>query len=300
MFIVLLLILGTFWLGQSTKNDTDKAVRIVSILYLDELAGRREQVVENNLKNNIQTIRVAIDLMTDDDLSDKTHLEAYQSHMKKLYDLDKFAFVDTDGLIYTSTGTQNNINEYSFDHKTIREPEISVLNPETTDKKVIIAVPVNIQFEGKTLSVCFMEIDMKVMLAGASMDSGSDGATFCNIYTRNGIALSNTILGGLSADDNLLDAMKDAEYENGYSYTTFVDCFQSGKRSEVSFTYKGIRETLSFVPVVGTDWMLTYLIRESVIAERISPVTNQIVFRSVLMSGVIALVLIAMFVFMFL
>ena len=297
MFIVLLLILGTFWLGQSTKNDTDKAVRIVSILYLDELAGRREQVVENNLKNNIQTIRVAIDLMTDDDLSDKTHLEAYQSHMKKLYDLDKFAFVDTDGLIYTSTGTQNNINEYSFDHKTIREPEISVLNPETTDKKVIIAVPVNIQFEGKTLSVCFMEIDMKVMLAGASMDSGSDGATFCNIYTRNGIALSNTILGGLSADDNLLDAMKDAEYENGYSYTTFVDCFQSGKRSEVSFTYKGIRETLSFVPVEGTDWMLTYLIRESVIAERISPVTNQIVFRSVLMSGVIALVLIAMFVF---
>jgi len=297
VFIVLLLILGTFWLGQSTKNDTDKAVRMVSIMYLDELAGRREQVVENNLKNNIQTIRVAIDLMTDDDLSDKTHLEAYQSHMKKLYDLDKFAFVDTDGLIYTSTGTQNNINEYSFDYKTIREPEISVLNPETTDKKVIIAVPVNIQFEGKTLSVCFMEIDMKVMLAGASMDSGSDGATFCNIYTRNGIALSNTILGGLSADDNLLDAMKDAEYENGYSYTTFVDCFQSGKISEVSFTYKGIRETLSFVPVEGTDWMLTYLIRESVIAERISPVTDQIVFRSVLMSGVIALVLIAMFVF---
>ena len=297
VFIVLLLVLGTLWMGQRTKNDTDTAVRTVSLLYLDELAGRREQVVKNNLNGNINTIRVAMDLLTEEDLRDKAHLEAYQSRMKKLYELDKFAFVDTDGLIYTATGTQSNIDEYGFNYKTISEPEISVLNPESTEKKVIIAVPVTIPFEGKTLSVCFMEIDIKVMLAGASMDSGSDGATFCNIYTKDGIALSNTVLGGLSADDNLLDAMKDAEYENGYSYASFVDGFQSGKRGEVSFTYKGIRETLSYVPVSGTDWLLTYLIRESVISEQISPVSDRIVSRSAVISGVVALVLFAMFVF---
>ena len=297
VIVAILLVLGTLWVGQSTKSDTDTAVRTVSLLYLDELAGRREQVVENNLKGNVNTIRVAMDLLTEEDLSDKTHLEAYQSRMKKLYELDKFAFVDTDGLIYTSTGTQSNIDEYGFDHRSISGPEISVLNPESPEKKVVVAVPVSVPFDGKTLSVCFMEIDMKVMLAGASMDSGGDGATFCNIYTKDGIALSNTVLGGLSADDNLLYAMKDAEYENGYSYASFVDGFQSGKKGQVSFTYKGIRETLSYVPVSGTDWLLTYLIRESVIAEKISPISNQIVSRSALMSGLIALVLIAMFVF---
>ncbi|MBE5872700.1 MAG: hypothetical protein E7294_15935 [Lachnospiraceae bacterium] len=130
VFGVLLLLTGTLWVGQSTKKDTDKAVRTVSLLYLDELAGRREQVVENNLKSNIQTIRVAMDLLTEEDLSDKAHLEAYQFRMKKLYELDKFAFVDTDGLIYTSTGVQNNIDEYGFDYKTISGPEISVLHPE--------------------------------------------------------------------------------------------------------------------------------------------------------------------------
>lgn len=185
---------------------------------MDELAGRRGQVVENNLDNNIQTINVAIGLMDENDLDSKAHLEAYQSNMKKIYKLDKFAFVDEDGLIYTSLGYQENIDDYDFDYKNLKEPEVSILNLNSEDKKVIIAVPVDLMLEGKHLTVCFEEIDMKVMLAGLSMESSDNYATFCNIYTNDGIALSNTILGGLSAEDNLLDAMKIAEFKEGYSY----------------------------------------------------------------------------------
>ena len=101
LFIAVVMTVGTLWAGQSAKRDTEQAVRTVSLLYLDELAGRREQVVENNLQGNIRTIQVAIDLLTEDDLSDGAHLQAYQSRMKQLYKLDKFAFVDTDGTIYT-------------------------------------------------------------------------------------------------------------------------------------------------------------------------------------------------------
>ena len=36
--------------------------------------------------------------------------------MKALFDLEKFAFVDTDGFIYTSVGVQDDIDEYNFDH----------------------------------------------------------------------------------------------------------------------------------------------------------------------------------------
>ena len=196
LIIAVIMILGTIWAGQSAKKDTEQAVRTVSLLYLDELAGRREQVVENNLQSNIRTIQVAIGLLSEEDLSDKAHLEAYQSRMKKLYKLDKFAFVDTDGLIYTSQGTQNNIDEYGFDYRTLSEPEISIFNLNSPEKKVVIAVPVSIPFGGKTLTVCFMEIDMDVMLSGVSMDAGSGGATFCNIYTTDGIALTNMVLGG--------------------------------------------------------------------------------------------------------
>jgi signal transduction histidine kinase/DNA-binding response OmpR family regulator len=298
LLIVIILVAGTLWVGLTTKQDTEMAVRTVSLLYLDELAGRREQVVENNLQSKIKTIRVAIDLLTEQDLSDKRHLEAYQLRMKKLYDLEKFAFVDRDGLIYTSVGTQTNIDDYEFDYKTITEPEISVLNLHSADKKVIIAVPVDIPFLGERFTVCFMEIDMKVMLDGVSMDQGTGGATFCNIYTKDGVALSNTVLGGLSVDDNLLDAMKDAEFEDGFSYDSFVSNLQNGESGEVSFTYKDIRETLSYVPVEHTDWFLTYLIRESVIGDQIGYINSDIITRSIVQSLITIAAIVAMFIFL--
>ncbi len=102
-------------------------------------------------------------------------------------------------MIYTSLGTQNDIDQYQFDHETLPGPEISIKNGESAEKKVIIAVPVeNVYLNGEQLTVCFMEMNMQVMLKGVSMQSQDSDATFCNIYTNDGIALSNTVLGGLA------------------------------------------------------------------------------------------------------
>jgi len=295
LVLAVVLVAGTMWIGYHAQTDIQKAVRSVSLLYLDELAGRREQVVEDNLQEKIQTIRVAIDLMTSEDITDKDHLEAYQTRIKQLYKLDKFAFVDTDGLIYTSTGTQTNIDEYSFDYRTLSEPEISVSNPDSTEKRVIIAVPVNIYFQGKKLSVCFMSIDMEEMLSGVSITTHTGNATFCNLYTEAGAALTNSVLGGLAVEDNLLEAMRLAAFEQPYSYDSFAAEFQSGTRGVVSFTYNGIRETLTYIPVSGTDWQLTYLIRESVISDRIGYISEGIVWRSILQSALTVAAMLVMF-----
>ena len=296
IFIAFILVVGTIWVGQSAKRDTEAAVHSVSLLYLDELAGRREQVVSANLQNKIDDMRTAVDLMTEEDLSDLEHLQAYQARMKKLYRLDKFAFVDTEGRIYTSLGMQDNIDEYRIDYRSISGPEISIFNLRSPDKKVIIAIPVNgISLDGNDLVVCFMEIDMDEMLQGVSMQSGGDDATFCNIYTADGVALTDAVLGGLAAEDNLLEAMKQAAYEPRYSYEKMTEEFRNGVPGEVSFSYDGIQETLSYVPVKGTDWRLTYLIRESVIAEKISEISEGTVRRSLIQSVVTALVLAGVF-----
>ena len=152
--------------------------------------------------------------------------------------------------------------------------------------------------DGRRFIVCFMEIGMDEMLSGVSMQSQEGGTTFCNIYTKTGVALSNTVLGGLAMEDSLLDAMKNAAYEDGYSYQTFLSRFQSGERGVVSFSYNGIRETLAFVPVAGTDWMLTYLIRESVISGQFSSISREIIVRSVIQSALTVLILTAIFAFL--
>ena len=295
--LVFILVFGTIWTGNNARNDTESAVRSVSLLYLDELAGRREQVVTANMQEKINVIKTALDMLTEEDLSDSEHLQAYQVRIKRLFNLERFAFVGADELIYTSTGPRAEIDQYHFDHTSLSGPEIMVENLDGEEKKVIIAMPTRLQFSDTELLACFMQIDMKEMLAGVSMDGQEGGATFCNIYTRNGIALSNTVLGGLAVEDNLIEAMRKAQFEAGYSYERFVSEFSEGKRGVASFTYDGIRETLSYVPVDSTDWLLTYLIRESVISDSISAISSGIIRRSTIQSLLTVGVLLVLFAF---
>lgn len=234
--------------------------------------------------------------MKEDDLSDITHMQAYQARMKKLYTLEKFAFIDTNGLIYTSLGTQDNIAEYNIDYKAITEPEISLKNESDDKKKVIIAVPVDdLTIEDKTLEVCFMEIDMDTMLEGVSLRSDNNDTTFCNIYTKEGSALTNMVLGGLASEDNLLSALEQADFDKDSSAGKVRSDFENSCEGVVSFTYNDIKETLSYTPVEGTDWMLTYLIRESVISEKMGSVSNGIINRSLVQTMLTAVVLFSMF-----
>ena len=296
--VALLLIIGTFWTGRSASQDTEKAVSNVSLLYLEELAGRREQVLASTLNDYIGDLDVAIGLLTKEDLSSKENLQAYQLRMRQLYGLEKFAFVNEEGLIYTSRGTRTDIDRYSFDYKTIFEPEISIKSSDE-NIKVVIAMPTDrLPFEEHFLVACFMEIDMEYMLKNISLQSGSNNTTFCNIYTREGYSLTNMVLGGLASEDNLLSAMKRAEFEDEYNIEKMRNDFSEGQRGVTSFTYNNVKETMYYIPVHRTDWMLTYLIRESVISEQIDTISEGILKRSLFMSILTALVLIFIFALM--
>ncbi len=195
----------------------------------------------------------------------------------------------------------NDIEQYSFDYNNIIEPHISVRDNGSGSKSVIIAVPVErLPLDGQTLSVCFMEIDMNTMLKGVSLQSDNNNTTFWNIYTEDGSALTDMVLDGLAREDNLLKAMEHADFDDDMTADDIRSDFQNGKGGVVSFTYNGIKETLSYTPIDGTDWMLTYLIRESVISDNIGSVSQGIIARSLVQTFLTALVLFAIFSFMFL
>ena len=296
VIVAIILVLGTLWTGKNASNDTETAVRTVSLLYLDELAGRREQVVSSTLSAYISDMDIAIGLLDKEDLSSLERLQAYQSQMKQLYGLEKFAFIDTNGLIYTSRGTRTDIDQYRIDYNHLTEPKISIKNAEGNNKKVVIAMPIDhLPFNGNSLVVCFMEIDMGRMLEGMSLQANNNNTTFCNIYTSDGIALTNVVLGGLSSENNLIMAMQKADFDKGHSLERMREDFSTHKAGIVSFTYNNIKETMCYVPIHNTDWMLTYLVRESVISEQISSISDGIVFRSLMQSLITALVLAGVF-----
>ncbi len=136
MNVAAILIIGTVWTGRSASRDANKAVRNVSLLYLDELAGRREQVVARTLDGYINDLDVAVGLLDKNDLASVENLQAYQSRIRQLYGLEKFAFVDEEGTIYTARGTRKDIELYDFDYQTIAGPEISVKDNVTADDAI--------------------------------------------------------------------------------------------------------------------------------------------------------------------
>ncbi len=298
LIIATLVIIGTLWMGQSAKKANEDTVSAISRFYLDELAGRREQVIISNLNSHIRDIKMAVSLLTENDLKDLKHLRAYQAKMRDLYGLDKFAFVGDDGLIYTSQGVRRNLKDYDFDPEKLSDPKISVRSIGTVRKAVIAVSVDDIKCEDVKFRVCFMEIDMDVLLSGLSLQSDSNDTTFCNIYTRKGEAFTNMVLGGLAKEDNLLKALKRAKYDSGSSMEQVENDFAEGKSNIVSFTYDGIRETLDYVPIEGTDWMLTYLVRESVISEQVSDISERLTSQSLMQTILTALVMMGLFVLM--
>ena len=66
ILFAVMLVAGTFWMGKSASQDTETAVRSVSLLYLDELAGRRAQVVASALSGYINNLDVAVGLIEKD------------------------------------------------------------------------------------------------------------------------------------------------------------------------------------------------------------------------------------------
>ncbi|MBR4696704.1 MAG: response regulator [Selenomonadaceae bacterium] len=153
----------------------------------------------------------------------------------------------------------------------------------------------HLPFLGNELVVCFMEIDMARMLDSISLQSGNRSTTFCNIYTSEGSSLTNIVLGGLAGEDNLLEALGQAEFLKGSSLAAMKEDFAERKQGRVSFIYNDIKETMCYIPIHGTDWVLTYLVRESIISDQFSNISYGIVRRSLTQSVLTALVLLVVF-----
>ena len=289
--IAIALILGVIYLGYS-------AVQNISSMFMEELASRREQFVESKIDDYINSLKFAVDLLTPENLSSEKNFQSYQYRLKHVYGLERFAFVDSNGLIYTSNGTRNDIDLYDFDYKNLTKPEISLKKAEDENKTLIVAIPINHKhYNGKTLVVSFMEITITRLLEGVSLQQDTNSAASCNIYTKDGKSLMSMVLGGFTNDENLFSAMEYASFEEGYSLEKIRSDFAAHKEGSTSFTYNGMQETVYYVPVKSTEWMLTYLVRNNVFSEQMTSFSEGIVERNLIIAVIVLFGLVILFIF---
>ncbi len=294
--IAVILLLTTIWVSGSARNGTSQAVARVSEFYLEELAGRRAQVVSEELKNNFVYMENALDILEPSDLASQEALRSFLGKIKKLYGMDRFALVDEQGIVYTEHSTSSGLSRYAFLSEELTQPVINTLNLYGAKKQVVLAIPVeDIFFQGSQIKVCFMQINIDEMLSSLTLQTNYN-ETYCNLYHRNGESLTNDEFGCFNAGGNLLSALKSADIKDGYTFEQLEDDFANGRSGQISFRYQGSREDLCYIPVEGTNWMLTILIQDNVISDQISSISSGMMSRGIIQIVITVAVMLVVFV----
>ena len=279
--IVSLLLLTSIWVSSMARAGTSQAVSRVSEFYLEELAGRRAEVVSEELKNGFAYMKNALEILDESDLESEETLQEFLGKVKKLYGIDRFALVNENGIVYTEHDTTSGFSKYSFLSEELTEPVISTANLHGAKKQVILAAPVeNVDFMGSQIKVCFVQINIDEMISSMTLQTG-DNETYCGLYHHNGESLTNNDFGNFKAENNLLTILENAQIDEKFSYEQMENDFITGNPGQISFNYLGSRQDLCYVPVEGTNWMLTILIGDNVISDQISSISSGMMKRSI-------------------
>lgn len=296
IIIALILLVTTIWVSNSSRTGTSQAVSRVSAFYLEELAGRRAQVVAEELKTRFSYMENAVAIMEEADLESQETLRKFFGKVKKLCGLNKFALVDENGIVYTEYTTAPGYDQYSFLSEELTEPTIITMNLDRAKKQVILAIPVEgAEFQGSRIEVCFIQIDIEEMLSALTSQTNYN-ETYWSLYHRNGEDLTNNDFGNLKAGTNFLLELRKADIYNGFSYEQLESDFANGRSGQISFSYMGAQENLCYIPVEGTDWMMTVLIRNNVITEQINSISSGMLRRGIIQIIITIVTMLAVFV----
>ena len=266
VLVMVILIVITVWASRKTVSTTDEAVAAVSSFYLEAMADYRARTVNNLINNNFDHMEVALNVIKDSNISSQEELRNTLGNTKKLLSLNRFALVDDDNVVYTQYTTYMGGSRYDFlSPDKLSERVVSTVNMYGSSKLLCLAIPTDgLVIMGKPFKACFVLIDIKDISDLLLLED--HGTTYFALYTKNGGNLSDTDLGPIKADNNILDKTKD--HISPVAWEKLLADFEEGKEGNLTLMWDGIQETLCYAPVPNTGWMMAILIHDNLIHEQ--------------------------------
>lgn len=285
----------SLWVTAGARSASNKAASKVTEFYLQELAGRRSLMVADAIDEEFEHMRRALEIMEPADLASQDTLRSFLGKIETVYDNDLFALVDEDDVVYTQYATYSGGSRYDFLHDGSLEngQVISSTSLYGAGKQVCLAIPVSgVSFMGKRVKACFMRVYIESIVASLAFDDADAKTPLC-LYYQNGENLTELSFGPIGANQNLFDTMHDnlsvAEWDK------LSKDFYFDRQGGVEFTQAGVRQTLYYAPVPGTDWMLTVIVADELIQDQIRGVANEMASLSTIQIVVTGLALLAYF-----
>ncbi|MCR5089606.1 MAG: GGDEF domain-containing protein [Oscillospiraceae bacterium] len=287
LLVLAMMSANTIWASKQSKAATDEAVSAVSSFYLEAMADRRAKTITNLINNNFDEMEKAVAFIEDEKIDSQEELRNTIGIIKSLLGLNRFALVDEDNIVYTQYTTYTGRSRHAFlAENAIKDRIISTVSLYGSSKQLCLVIPTpELSVMGKSFKACFVQLDIKEIVDLLAFDD--QGRTHFALYSKNGGNLSGTELGPVISTHNIFDAIKGVVSEDDWKENH--DNFENEAEGSISFASGEAEETLWYVPIQGTGWVMAVLIRESVIQDQIRDISeknlmagrNQVIFTLV-------------------
>lgn len=273
ILLMAMIILNAILSSRQTVSATNAAVSEVSSFYLEAMADRRSKTITNLINNNFDHMGKAVAYINAENIKSEEELRANLGKIKSLLSLDRFALVDDDEIVHTQYTTYTGGSRHAFlADEEMEEKNVSTVSIYGSSKQLCLAAPTpDLTIAGKRYKASFVQIDVGDIVDLLAFED--EGRTYFGLYSKNGENITDTELGPYVSRHNLFAALKDVIDENTLNENR--DNFSNAVEGSITFTAGGTEETLVYVPVEQTDWMMVVLIRESVIQDRIHTISEE-------------------------
>jgi diguanylate cyclase (GGDEF)-like protein len=223
-------------------------------------------------------------IIAEENIDSQETLRAVIGKIKTLLSLKRFALVDEDNVVYTQYTTYTGGSRHAFlNADKLNKRDISTVYLYGSAKQLCLAIPTEgLVLFGKPFKACFVQIDIEEIASLLAFDG--PGRTYFGLYDRNGVNLSNTNLGSIVSGQNILEATRDILSKS--EWEQLCSDFDDEAHGGLTVAFNGAEETLFYVPIPDTGWMMVILIRESIINDQIRGISEKHLESSNLQIGV--------------
>ncbi len=272
VLLMAMVIFNTIVSTRQTTVATNNAVSEVSSFYLEAMADRRSKTITNLINSNFDHMEKAVAYINSEGIKSEEELRATLGNIKSMLSLDRFALVDDDKIVHTQFTTYTGGSRHDFlSAENMDGRSVSTVSIYGSSRQLCLAAPTpDLKIAGKQYKASFVQIDVREIVDLLAFED--EGRTYFGIYSRNGENLSGTEVGPYISVHNLFDIVKDVISEKKLS--EIRDNFANAVGGSLTFSPDEVEETLCYVPIEGTDWMMVVLIRENVIQDRIRSISD--------------------------
>ncbi len=168
----------------------------------------------------------AVSVIDDEKVETQEELREAIGRIKRLLNLNRFALVDENNIVYTQYTTYTGGSRHAFlANKTLDGKMISTVYLYGSSKELCLAIPIDIKIMGKQFKACFVQIDINDIVNLFVFDDQE--STHFALHSANGGNISETELGSLIGAKNIFEATKGNVSEE--KWNLFRDDFANRK-----------------------------------------------------------------------